>query len=149
MNVTACDVPHLFPLPPPSPATTTFTHGCHRHRRAPWWMPTFGPSWGELVDSTGAQRSRQQRHVTSPQPVDNAPDAANQAANSTTSPPFDTAADTPPSYAMSPPPNDTNNAPQYRHVTAYCHLTKRRWQPVPRHRWKYEQEVMRGVGRGE
>ena len=74
-------------------------------------MPTFGPSRGELVDSTGAQRPRQQRHVTGPQPVDNAPDAANQATNSTMSPPFDTATDTPPATPCHRPPMTPTTPP--------------------------------------
>ena len=56
---------HHHPPPP--------THGHHRRRRAPRLMPTSGPHRGELVDSAGAQRPHQQRHVTASNPVHNAP----------------------------------------------------------------------------
>ena len=63
MSVTCCDVPHLFLLPPLSPTTTT-THGHHCCRQAPQWLPTFGPSQGELIDPTIPQQHHQQCHVT-------------------------------------------------------------------------------------
>ena len=149
-------IPSFFSPPPPPATTTTDARPPPppssppvnaRNRATPGWArrsrrrPTTPPT---------APRHRPQTPSTTPSTntTSLAPDAANKAAKSATSPPLDTAADAPqPCHVTAP--DDTNSAPQYRHVTTYRRPPKRRQRPVPRHCRKYEQEATRGVGREE
>jgi len=102
MNVTHCDVPHLFPLPPPSPnTTTTITRGPSAAVEPPGDCPLVGQSGVSPSippapnDATSPPqtppRHRPQTPPTTP-PTDatlRAPTGVKKAANSATSPPPD------------------------------------------------------------
>ena len=99
---------HTLWRPPSLPTTTTtIIHGCHCRHWAPWWLPTFEPTWGGLV---------------------------NTATNNNTATSLTT---TPPNNAMSPAPNNVPNntwqrcpnatSPAPDNAAQWCHITGHQW----------------------
>jgi hypothetical protein len=106
-------IPSFLSPPPPLTSTTT-TRGHRRRRRAPQPLPTFGPSWGGLVDTATPLR---RRHVTVERTPPNA--AASPKRHPSTTPHHGSQRRRR-SRPMAPrhcPPNDIDEAAQWCHVT--------------------------------